>query len=183
MSGGSGRRTACPVAANGTLVVPFVFLPILNFFHDGLVIGFDCGRGARRDCGVKWKLFLRRLSVSAPSMKVRSRLPWPIRAAIALALLVLAAVGGLTLYEYGGDWSGPGRRELAAELERTRAQVRALQAERDRALAAAAGLELAFRHYQRVEGTVALPPGGVARSVLVRVMSSGRVIAQQSFSL
>jgi hypothetical protein len=43
--------------------------------------------------------------------------------------------------------------------------------------------ELSFRHYQRLEGAFTLPTGGVARSVLVRVLASGQTQSQQSFTV
>ena len=42
---------------------------------------------------------------------------------------------------------------------------------------------LAFRHYQRVEGTFELPEGAVVRSVLVKIQSNGEVRAQQTFTM
>jgi hypothetical protein len=90
---------------------------------------------------VKWKLFFRRLSISAPNMTVRSRLPAAVRVALGFLFLALAAAVGVGLYEYGRDWTGPGRKELAAELEQTRQQLRDTQLERDRLRAATVGVE------------------------------------------
>ena len=42
---------------------------------------------------------------------------------------------------------------------------------------------LAFRHYQRVEGTFELPEGAVVRSVQVKIQSNGEVRAQQTFTM
>ena len=42
---------------------------------------------------------------------------------------------------------------------------------------------LAFRHYQRVEGTFELPEGAVVKSVLVKIQSNGEVRAQQTFTM
>ena len=42
---------------------------------------------------------------------------------------------------------------------------------------------LAFRHYQRVEGTFELPEGAVVRSVLVKIQSNGEVRTQQTFTM
>lgn len=42
---------------------------------------------------------------------------------------------------------------------------------------------LAFRHYQRVEGSFTLPAGAIARSVLVKINSGGQTQVQQSFAL
>jgi cell division protein FtsL len=44
-------------------------------------------------------------------------------------------------------------------------------------------LELSFRHYQRVEGTVSLPEGAKAKSVVVRIVAAGQTHAQQTFQL
>ncbi len=245
---------------------------------------------------MKWKLFLRQLSVSAPKMRVRSQLPLPLRALLGFLFLALAAAVGVGLYEYGRDLAGPDRKELATGLERAQSQVRELRAERDRFAATATALEsqikieraaqqqlaqqvgeleadrnklrddlaffetllptkpgaqgilirsfrmqadetptqmryrllvqqagkpdrdfvgavqmqvslvqnghpltlqlpdpavpemarsleLSFRHYQRLEGAFTVPAGAVARSVLVRIVSSGQTKAQQSFVL
>lgn len=245
---------------------------------------------------MKWKLFLRNLSVSAPRMTVRSQLPLPLKALLGFLVLALAAAVGVGLYEYGRDWTGPDRKDLIAEIERTQSLLRESRAERDRFAAAATALEsqikidraaqdqlaqqvsqleadrnrlredlaffesllptkrgaqgvvirsfrlqpddeprqlryrllvqqagkpdrdfvgsvemqvnlvqggrstmielpdpavpemaksleLSFRHYQRVEGVFALPQGAVARSVLVRIVASGKTQAQQNFTL
>jgi len=249
---------------------------------------------------MKWKLFLRNLSVSSPRMTVRSQMPWPLRALLGFLVLASAAAVGVAVYEYGRNFGGPDRRELAAEVDKLRSQLREATAERERyaALAtagetqnkvdraaqeqlakqvvslegdlararadlaffesllpapanakgvqirsfraeadeaapnnlrfrllvqqsgnpkedfqgsvqleinyihaskphtlhvpdpnsgeASAGpLTLSFRHYQRVEGSFVLPPGAVARSVMVRVLARGQSQAstQQSFNL
>lgn len=245
---------------------------------------------------MKWKLFRRRMTVSAPRVTIRSQLPWPLRVLLAFALLVVAAAAGVAIYEYGKEFAGPGRRELSAEVDRQNSQLRELKAERDRLAAvatayeaqmkversaqeqlaaqvsqlenesnrlredldffesllpagtgskgvvirsfrmqpdgepnrlryrllvqqsgkpnrdfvgsvqmqvsfvqsgrnftlqvpdpasadAARALELAFRHYQRVEGTVSLPAGAVAHSVLVRIVAGGETQTQQTFTL
>ena len=100
-------------------------------------------RWLRREAraNVKWKLFLRNLSVSAPRMTVRSRLPLTVRTLVGFVVLALAAAVGVGLYEYGRDFTGPGRKELVAELERTQSQLREMRAERDRFAATATALE------------------------------------------
>jgi len=42
---------------------------------------------------------------------------------------------------------------------------------------------LSFRHYQRVEGSFAVPAGATVRSVLVRIRSGGETRAQQTFPM
>jgi len=53
----------------------------------------------------------------------------------------------------------------------------------DPAMAAAGPAPLAFRHYQRVEGTFALPSGATVRSVQVTITSGGETRAQQTFAM
>jgi hypothetical protein len=90
---------------------------------------------------MKWKLFVRNLSVSAPRVTVRSHTPWPLRAAIGFAVLAIAAAAGVALYEYGKQFAGPDPRVLAAEVERLQLQVREAKADRDRYAAVAAAFE------------------------------------------
>jgi len=90
---------------------------------------------------VKWKLLLRQLSVSAPHMTVRSRLPLSIRALMGFLVLALAAAVGVWLYDYGRSWAGPDRKDLIAELERVQSQLREVRADRDRYIATANALE------------------------------------------
>lgn len=243
---------------------------------------------------MRWKLFRRKMTISAPRMAVRARVPWPLRAALGFGILAVAAASGVALYEYGRRFTGPDPRELQVEIERLRSQLRELTAERDRwstlaaarenqiqveqaaqaqlakqvgtlevernrlredlsffesllpASSAAQGvvvrsfrvtregaphllrfrllvqqagkpesdfvgavqlqvnyaqggraqtlslpapdtgpdsgsLALSFRHYQRVEGSFALPEGALVRSVLVRIVAGGKVLSQQSF--
>lgn len=244
---------------------------------------------------MKWKLFMRKMSVSAPNVTVRSRLPWPLRAVLGFLVLAIAAAAGVAIYEYGKNFAGPDRRELLADIDRLQSSLREVTAERDRfaALSTAheaqlkveraaqeqlaqqvatletesnrlredlaffesllpagtgnkgvvirsfrvqaegepnqmryrllvqqAGkpdrdfvgsvqlqvsftqggrnftlsvpepgatgdrlLQLSFRHYQRIEGSFALPAGAVARSVLVKILADGQTQSQQSFSL
>ncbi len=244
---------------------------------------------------MKWKLFMRNMSVSAPSVTVRSQLPWPLRALLGFLVLAVAAAAGVAIYEYGRNLGGPDRRELQADIDRLESKLREVTADRDRfsalataheaqlkveraaqeqlvqqvttleseanrlkedlaffesllpASASAKGvvirsfrvqaeaephqmryrllvqqagkpdsdfvgsvqlqvsflqgqrsfvlsipepqatgdalLNLRFRHYQRLEGTFSLPPGAVARSVLVKILAGGQTQVQQSFPL
>ncbi len=103
---------------------------------------------------MKWKLFMRKLSVSAPRMTVRSQLPLWLRALLGFFVLALAAAVGAGLYEYGRDWTGPGRRELAAELELAQTQLRELRAERDRFAATATALENQIKIERSAQATL-----------------------------
>jgi hypothetical protein len=90
---------------------------------------------------MKWKLFVRNLSVSAPRVSVRSHTPWPLRALVGFVVLAVAAAAGVALYEYGKQFTGPDPRVLAAEIERLQSQLRETKADRDRYAAVAAAYE------------------------------------------
>ncbi|HEU0200398.1 MAG TPA: DUF6776 family protein [Burkholderiaceae bacterium] len=245
---------------------------------------------------MKWKLFRRKMTVSAPRVTVRTHVPWPLRAVLGFVVLVFAAAAGVGIYEYGRQFGGPDRRELVLEVDRLQSQLRETKSERDRAQAVAAayesqmkieratqdqllqqvamleneaaklredlsffesllptpagakgvvvrsfrvqqdgepnqlryrllvqqsgkadrdfvgavqlqihflqggrpytmdvpepapgqdaaGIDLSFRHYQRVEGTFTLPEGAVARSVIVRILAGGQPHSQQTFPI
>jgi hypothetical protein len=87
---------------------------------------------------VKWKLFMRKMSVSAPRVTVRSAMPNWLRALLGFVVLAAAAAAGVATYEYGRQFAGPDRRDLQADIERLNSRVRELTAERDRFAALAA---------------------------------------------
>jgi cell division protein FtsL len=245
---------------------------------------------------MKWKLLLRKLSISSPEVAVRSRLPVTVRRLLLFLVLAMAAAAGVGIYEYGRGFGGPDRRQLTAQVERLESRLREAEAEgsrltatvtaleaqmkveraaqeqlvrqaseleaeanrlredlaffesllptkasasgiqirsfrlqadgapdsmRYRLLVQQAGkaerdfvgvvqmqvnyvrdgrsqslqvpdpavpdsrrpLELSFRHYQRVEGTISLPEGATAKSVVVRIVAAGQTHAQQTFPL
>jgi hypothetical protein len=246
---------------------------------------------------MKWKLWFRNQSVSAPRMTIRSRMSWSLRLILAFLFVTVATAAGVGIYEFGRNIGGPDRRELLAEVDRLQAQLRETGAERDRNAAqatayeselkvgkaaqdqlmqqvsalegeqaklqgdlaffesllpagkgdkgvvirsfrvqpdpetaqlryrllvqqsgkpdkdfvgsvqlrvdfvqnsrgftlqipdpgqgpaAAQSLDLSFRHYQRLEGGFTLPPGAVAQSVQVRILSGGETKLQQTFNL
>ena len=43
--------------------------------------------------------------------------------------------------------------------------------------------KLSFRHYQRIEGELAMPAGAVVKSVQIKVLEKGALRAQQSSNL
>ncbi|MGB2818188.1 MAG: DUF6776 family protein [Burkholderiaceae bacterium] len=244
---------------------------------------------------MKWKLWVRNLSVSGPRVAVRTQLPWPLRALIGFVGLSLAVAAGFAIYENGRRFGGPDLGELRDELSRARSLLAQATAERDRQAAAAVSWEnqlkversaqeqvrvqvklledenarlkgdlaffesllpmpanakgvvirsfrvqadgepnslryrllvqqsgrpardfvgavsltvslqqggrpwvlqlpdpalpnagpapLAFRHYQRVEGSFSIPAGATVRSVLVRIQADGETRAQQTFTM
>ena len=90
---------------------------------------------------MKWKLLLRKRSTSTPEVSIRSRLPLSLRLLLLLLVLSLAAAAGVGIYEYGRGFGGPDRRELTAEIERLRSQLREAEAERNRLTATVTTLE------------------------------------------
>jgi hypothetical protein len=80
---------------------------------------------------MRFKLLRRRLTISAPRMKVRSAMPWPLQWATAAVVLGFCAAISLWAFEKGKDIAGveSGSRE---ELLRLRDDVEKLRAERDR---------------------------------------------------
>jgi hypothetical protein len=244
---------------------------------------------------MKWKLWLRQLSVSAPRVAVRTQLPWALRLLGLLAVVGLVAGGLYGVYQYARSAGGPDRDALIAETTELRAKLAKTSAERERfaaqavqadnqlkieratqvemasqlkaleddnarlkadlaffesllpapaaargivvrsfrltadadeasmryrllvqqsgrperdfvgevalvfnavkdgraltmklpdaALPAAGPAKLAFRHYQRVEGSLPMPAGVVVRSVQVTITAGGEMRAQQTFAM
>ncbi len=90
---------------------------------------------------MKWKLFLRKNTLSAPKVSVRSHMSWPVRTAITFLLMVAAAVAGLALYDWGRHFGGPNREQLVAQVASLRSALHAATAERDRDAMKAAALQ------------------------------------------
>ncbi len=92
---------------------------------------------------MRLRLLLRRLTVSAPRMSVRSALPWPFRWIGAAVVLGFCAAIGLWAFEFGKEIAGidDGRIEYLARLERDVAdlqrELEIMKEERDKALALA----------------------------------------------
>ncbi|MCC2675201.1 MAG: hypothetical protein K0R58_2148, partial [Ramlibacter sp.] len=80
---------------------------------------------------MRFKLLRRRLTISAPRMKVRSAMPWPLQWAAAAIVLGFCGAISLWAFELGKDIAGVenGDRE---ELARLREDVVKLRHERDR---------------------------------------------------
>ncbi len=86
---------------------------------------------------MRFRLFRRRLTISAPRMAVRSAMPWPLRWAVIALVMGFCAAIGLWAFEFGRQIAGF---DGAAkdELLQLRAEAARLREERDRALAASA---------------------------------------------
>src|SRR4051812_35815822 len=80
---------------------------------------------------MRWKLLRRRLTISAPRMKVRTALPWPLRwAAVAIVLGFCAAIS-LWAFELGKSLAGLDN-EAREELVQLRSEVARLRSDRDK---------------------------------------------------
>lgn len=88
---------------------------------------------------MRFRLFRRRLTISAPRMAVRSALPWPLRWAMLAIVLGFCAAIALWAFEFGKDIAGLDRSnaqevaQLRAELDSLRGQLDGLREERDQA--------------------------------------------------
>ena len=81
---------------------------------------------------MRWKLFRRRMSLSAPRMIVRSHLPWPVRWAVLALAFGFSAALALWAFEFGKDIAGL-ERGAKEELVQLRAEVQRLRDDRERA--------------------------------------------------
>ncbi len=88
---------------------------------------------------MRLRLLLRRLTISAPRMAVRSALPWPFRWALLAIVFGFCAAIGLWAFEFGRDIAGldhdtkEALKQARTELLSLRAQVILLEGERNRA--------------------------------------------------
>jgi hypothetical protein len=82
---------------------------------------------------MRWKLLWRRLSVSAPRVAIRSRLPWPLRWAVAAMMLGFSGAMALWAFDFGRTIAGFDH-GVQQELVRLRAEVEQLREENRRAL-------------------------------------------------
>ncbi len=81
---------------------------------------------------MKFKLFRRRLTISAPRMAVRSAMPWPFRWAVVAIVLGFCAAIGLWAFEFGKGIAGLDK-DAKEELGQLRTEVAKLRDERDKA--------------------------------------------------
>lgn len=81
---------------------------------------------------MRFRLLRRRLTISAPSMAIRSALPWPLRWAMAALVLGFSAAIGLWAFELGKDLAGIDD-HAKEELARLRSEVVQLKDQRDKA--------------------------------------------------
>jgi hypothetical protein len=81
---------------------------------------------------MRFRLLRRRLTISAPSMAIRSSLPWPIKWILAAVVLGFCAALALWAFEFGKDLAGidQGEKEQLAALK---IESTKLRTERDKA--------------------------------------------------
>jgi hypothetical protein len=93
---------------------------------------------------MRFRLLKRRLTISAPSMAIRSAMPWPIKWALAAVVLGFCAAIALWAFEFGKDLAGidKGEKEQLAALQ---IEVTKLRSERDKAqsIANVSGISIA----------------------------------------
>jgi len=77
---------------------------------------------------MRLRLLLRRLTVSAPRMAVRSALPWPFRWVVLAIVFGFCAAIALWAFEFGKDIAGL-ERGSKEELQQARSQLEVLRAE------------------------------------------------------
>jgi hypothetical protein len=76
---------------------------------------------------MRLRLLLRRLTISAPRMSVRSAMPWPVRWALAAIVLGFCAAIGLWAFEFGRDIAGldHGTKQELVQLRAERSSMQA----------------------------------------------------------
>ncbi len=81
---------------------------------------------------LKRKLWLQRWTVSAPQMKIRTQLPWPVRAVFTAIVVGLGGAIALWGYDLGRDITGLRPGATSAQLSSLKEQLEKVTAERDR---------------------------------------------------
>jgi hypothetical protein len=81
---------------------------------------------------MRWKLFRRRLSISAPRVAVRSHMPWPLRWVVLALAFGFSASLALWAFEFGKEIAGLDR-DTKEEMAQMRAELATLRNERERA--------------------------------------------------
>lgn len=77
------------------------------------------------------KFWLRRLSISAPHMAIRTQLPWPIRAALLAIVLGWAIAIGMWVYDLGRGFTGFNSDSTKSQISALKDQIEKISAERD----------------------------------------------------
>ena len=78
---------------------------------------------------MRWKLFRRRLSISAPRVAIRSHMPWPLRWVVLAIAFGFSASLALWAFEFGKEIAGL-ERTSKEELTQLRSELETLRSER-----------------------------------------------------
>lgn len=81
---------------------------------------------------MKYKLWVRRMSISAPKMTVKSHYPWPLKALFLVLVLGFGGAVAMWIYDLGRDFTGHSPMVSKQQLAELNEKVNALTAERDR---------------------------------------------------
>ena len=81
---------------------------------------------------MRWKLFRRRLSISAPRVAIRSHMPWPLRWVVLAVAFGFSASLALWAFEFGKEIAGL-ERTSKEEVAQLRSELETLRSERERA--------------------------------------------------
>ncbi|NRT56882.1 DUF6776 family protein [Sphaerotilus uruguayifluvii] len=103
---------------------------------------------------MRWKLLRRRLSVSAPRVTVRSRLPWPLRW-LALVLMMAGSAAMAVWAVESGREAGALEPQARAELVGLREEVRRLREEHERAVSVANAADSLLKAAQATQEALA----------------------------
>src|SRR3990167_8253458 len=132
-----------------------------------------------------------RFGIAAPRVAVRGQIPWYWRWLGIALLLVAAMLLAAWIYDAGGRFAGFDRSEITGQLGETRRSLDAARAGRElvvslteggrsammsfpeQADAGASAFRLAFKYFQRVEGTFRVSPKAKVENVQVRVYETG----------
>ncbi|MGZ3239795.1 MAG: DUF6776 family protein [Burkholderiaceae bacterium] len=77
------------------------------------------------------KFWLRRLSISAPQMAIRTQLPWPVRAVLFAIVIGWASAIGMWVYDLGRGFAGFNSDSTKLQIVSLKQQIEKLSAERD----------------------------------------------------
>jgi len=81
---------------------------------------------------MKYKLWVRRMSISAPKMTVKSHYPWPLKALFLVLVLGFGGAVAMWIYDLGRDFTGHSPMVSKQQLADLNEKVNTLTAERDR---------------------------------------------------
>ncbi len=80
---------------------------------------------------MKFKLWVRRMSISAPKMTIKRHLPWPLRAVFLAVVVGLGGAIAMWAYDLGRNFAGLNPSGMKDQVATLSEQVRKLGAERD----------------------------------------------------